>query len=43
MCNSAVSTSPSAIQFVPEYCRTQEMCVKVVNTCPIVVYSIPDQ
>ena len=32
MCNKAVDTYPSAIQFLPEYYRTREVCDKVVNT-----------
>ena len=33
MCNKAVNTYPSAIQFVPECYKTQEICDKAVNTC----------
>ena len=36
MCNRAVNTSPSAIQFVPQCYKTQEMCDKVVDTCPFI-------
>ena len=31
------------IQFVCEYYKTQEMCVKAVDTCPFVFGSVPDQ
>ena len=34
--------SLSAIQFVPEYYKTQEMCVKAVDTCPFVFDSVLD-
>ena len=33
MFNESVNTSPSAIQFIPEYYKTQEMCVKDIYTC----------
>ena len=34
ICNRAVSTYPSTIQFVPDQFKTQEMCIKAVDTCP---------
>ena len=43
MCDKAVDTHPSAIQFVPECCKTQEMCDKAVNRCFLVFDSFPDQ
>ena len=42
MCNKSVNTSPSAIQLVPESYKTQEICVKVVGTCPFVFSSVLD-
>ena len=43
MCNKAVNTYPSAIRFVPEYYKTQEIGNKVVHTCFSVFNSIADQ
>ena len=42
MCNEAVDTYPSAIQFVPECYKTHEMCDKAVDTSPSVFDSVPD-
>ena len=42
MCSKVVNTSPFAIQFVPECCKTQEVYVKAVDTCPFVFNSVPD-
>ena len=33
MCNKAVNTHPSTIQFVPECYKTQEISDKTVNMC----------
>ena len=33
MCDKAVDTYPSAIQFVPECYNTQKICDKAVDTC----------
>ena len=33
MCDKAVDTYPSTIQFVPECYKTQEMCYKAVHRC----------
>ena len=33
MCDKAVCTYPSAIEFVPKCNNTQEMCNKAVNRC----------
>ena len=33
MCDKAVITYPSTIQFVPECCKTQEAYDKAVNRC----------
>ena len=42
MCNKAVGTYPSPIQFVSECYKTQEMCDTAVDTCPCVFDSVPD-
>ena len=43
MCNKAVDTSSSAIQFVSKCCKTQEICDKAADACTFVFYCIPDQ
>ena len=35
--NKDVDTYPFAIQFVPEYHKTEERCNKDVGTCPLVI------
>ena len=42
MCNKAVNTSSSVMQFAPECYVTQEVCVKAVDTCSFVFDSVPD-
>ena len=42
MCDKAVSTYPSIIEYVPNCYKTQEMCVKAVNKCFFGFDSIPD-
>ena len=42
MCNKAVDTYPSALQFVTGQCKTHEMCIKDVDTFPFVFDSVPD-
>ena len=42
MCNQAVDNYVDALEYVPECFKTQEMCDKVVDTCPFVFDSIPD-
>ena len=42
MCNKTVNTYPSAIQFVPDQYKTQEICVKAVDTCPFVFDSVSE-
>ena len=42
MCNKSVNASLSAIKFIPECCKPQEMCVKAVYTCPFIFDSVPD-
>ena len=42
MCNKAVVTYPSAIQFVPESYKFQ-VCDKAVDTCRFVFYCVLDQ
>ena len=41
-CNEAVSTCLSAIQFVPDQYKTEEICEKAVDICPFVFDSAPD-
>ena len=43
MCNKAINTSPSTIQFVRECCKTYAKCVKAVDTCPLAFESVPGQ
>ena len=43
MCNKAVNISPSAMYFVPECFKTQEMCVKADDTFPFVFGSFTYQ
>ena len=43
MCVEAVDTYTSAVQFVPEWYKTQKLCGKAVDTCPFVFYSVPRQ
>ena len=42
MCNKAVDTCPSTIQFVTEYNEIQEMSYKAVNTCFFIFDSLPE-
>ena len=42
MCNKAVDTYPSAIQFVPDRYKTQKMYDKNIYTCYFVVDYVPD-
>ena len=42
MCDKAVNTYPSPIEFVPECFMTQKMCEKAVNKCFFVFDYIPD-
>ena len=41
MCYKAVDSYPSAIQFVIDWYKTQEMCDKEVDTC-LFSGSVPD-
>ena len=43
MCDKAVGTYSSAIQFVPEGGESQETCDKAIDTCPFVFASVPDR
>ena len=43
MCNKVVDTRPSAMQFVAEYYKTQELCDNTVKACPFIFDSFPDQ
>ena len=42
MCNKAVGTCSSVIQFVAKCFKTKGMCNKAVDTCPFVFDSVPD-
>ena len=42
MCNKAIGTYHSPMQFVPECYKSQEMFDKAVNTCRFVSDSVPD-
>ena len=41
MCNKAFCFSP--VQFVSDWCKTQETSIKDVGTCPFVFDSVPNQ
>ena len=43
LCDKAVNTFPSTIQFVLDQFKTRAMCDKAVDTCPFVFDSVPDQ
>ena len=43
MCDKTVNTDCSTTQFVPKYCKTQEMCDRAVNICFFIFDSVPDQ
>ena len=43
LCNKAVDTYPSAIQFVPECHKTLKTRDKAQDTCPFVFDSLPDE
>ena len=42
MCYKADGTYATAIQFAPEYCKSQEVSSKFVGACPFVFHSVPD-
>ena len=42
MCDKAVNTYPSTIEYVPDQFKSQEMCDKAVNKCFFAFDSIPD-
>ena len=43
MCDKAINTYHSTIQFVPDCYKTQEMCDQTVNKCFLAFAYIPDQ
>ena len=43
MSSKAVDSYLSVIQFVPDLYKTQEMCVKTVDTCSFVFKYVSDQ
>ena len=42
MSNKAYDTYSSAIQFVPDWYRTKELCKKSLDNCPFVFHSVSD-
>ena len=42
MCNIAVDTYSSAIQYVPDQYKTQKMCDEAVDNCPFAFDSVSD-
>ena len=43
MCNNAVNTHGSTIEYIPDRFKIQEMCEKAVDRCFLVFYSVLDQ
>ena len=43
MCNKAVDEYSNTFKFVPDRCKTQEMCDESVNICSFVFNSVLDQ
>lgn len=43
MCNKAVGTYPSTIQFISEYYKCQELCDDAVDISPFGIDSVHDQ
>ena len=43
MCNEGINSSPSAISFVPECYKTQEMYIKSVDTCSFAFGSVSEK
>ena len=41
MCDKAVDTYPSTIEYVPDQFRTQEMCDKALDKCPLGLILFP--
>ena len=42
MCNKAVDTYTSAIQFVSNQYKTLKVCDKATDTCPFASFSVSD-
>ena len=42
MCNKALNNDPRALEFVPDYYKTQEMCYKVVNPHSSTIQFVPE-
>ena len=42
MCNKAVDSYLSAIKFVFEWLKTQEICDKTIDACPFLFHFIHD-
>ena len=43
MCDKAVNIYLSAIKYVPDHCKTEEMWDEAVDKCPFVFDSVPGQ
>ena len=43
MCNKAVDEYSNTFKFVPDRCKTQEMCDESVNICSFIFNSVLDQ
>ena len=42
MCIKAVNNYASTIEYVPDQYKTQEICIRAVNTCSFVFDSVTD-
>ena len=42
MCDEAINTHLSTMEFVPDYYKTQEICDKAVNRCFLAFIYVPD-
>ena len=43
MCNKTVANYAYALEYVPEWYKTQKMCDKAVDTCSSTVQFFPDE
>ena len=43
MCNQAVHDNASALEFVPDQCKIQEICIKAVDVFPNTLEFVHDQ
>ena len=42
MCNSIISEHPFSIRYVPDQCKSQQMCDKAVDDCQAALKSVSD-